>query len=872
MDGKYGDRMLLAEANQWPEDAVAYFGEGRGDECHMAFHFPLMPRLFMALRMEDRTPIVDILEQTPPIPETSQWALFLRNHDELTLEMVTDEERDYMYRTYAHQNRARINLGIRRRLAPLLGNDRRRIELMHALLLSLPGTPVMYYGDEIGMGENIYLGDRDGVRTPMQWSSDKNAGFSRANPQALYLPIIHDPEYHYQAVNVEAQLRNPHSLLWWVRRLLALRKRWRALGEGACEFLHPENHTILSYLLRFNGETLLMVANLSRFVQPVELDLREFAGGRPMELFGRMDFPPIGESPYFLTLSPHSFFLFALESGGADQESVPGERVSFDGDWLALLDKGRLLFEPRLAAWLGTRSWFQTRGRRIKHATARVVARMPADHGEMALTVVQVDYVKGDSEFYHLPLGFARSGAAEEIALHHPAGILAELEASAAGGEHGVIFDAAQDPSFARALLGLLAGRRPLKGAAGDLITPRRAAAFRQVAPRGTEQDPVEIRDGRHHTMLFFGERVACKLFRRLHPGRNPDHELGEFLTVRGFAHAPKTAGALELASSDGETFTLAVANKSLAQDRRGWDFMLEALSRYYEGALAVMTDGHPAPPCPFAPGAADGLEIPEAVEDLIGSPLDWMRLLGERTADLHLALSAEKEDPRFAPEPFTPHYLRGLFQSMRNDTVRALRAMAKLAPELPRESAGPVRALLSKEQEIIARYRPLHDPGVPGHRIRCHGFLTLRQVRYTGRDFLFTDFEGAPWAPTSERSIKHSPFRDVSSMMRSFHYAAWEGLSHQVRHGALEPDNRANLEPWAALWQQATQLAFLVAYLERMKAAGDLPQSAQELRVMLPAYLLHEMFREASSHLSGRLELLRLPVESALNLLKDGA
>ena len=233
VDEKYQDRMLLAEANQWPEDAVAYFGQGRGDECHMAFHFPLMPRLFMAVRMEDRTPIVDILEQTPPIPETSQWALFLRNHDELTLEMVTDEERDYMYRMYAHVHQARLNLGIRRRLAPLLGNDRKRIELLNGLLLSLPGTPVLYYGDEIGMGDNIYLGDRNGVRTPMQWSADRNAGFSRANPQRLYLPITLDPEYHYEAVNVEAQLRNPHSLLWWMRRVLALRKTLARAGRGA---------------------------------------------------------------------------------------------------------------------------------------------------------------------------------------------------------------------------------------------------------------------------------------------------------------------------------------------------------------------------------------------------------------------------------------------------------------------------------------------------------------------------------------------------------------------------------------------------------------------------------------------------------------
>ena len=290
MDERYPGRMLLAEANQWPEDAAEYFGDG--DECHMAFHFPLMPRLFMAIQMEDRFPIIDILQQTPEIPEGCQWALFLRNHDELTLEMVTDEERDYMYRMYAHEREARINLGIRRRLAPLLGNDRSKIELMNGLLLSLPGTPVIYYGDEIGMGDNIYLGDRDGVRTPMQWSGDRNAGFSRANPQRLYLPPIIDPEFHYETVNVETQANNSGSLLWWMRRMLALRKRYEVFGRGTLEFLHPENRRVLAYLRRGDGRSVLIVANLSRFPQYVELDLSQFRGSVPVELVGQTALPP----------------------------------------------------------------------------------------------------------------------------------------------------------------------------------------------------------------------------------------------------------------------------------------------------------------------------------------------------------------------------------------------------------------------------------------------------------------------------------------------------------------------------------------------------------------------------------------------------
>src|SRR6187397_1877227 len=292
LDAAYPNRMLLAEANQWPADVRPYFGEG--DECHMAFHFPLMPRMFMAVRQEDRHPIVEILRQTPEIPENCQWAMFLRNHDELTLEMVTDEERDYMYQAYAADPQMRINVGIRRRLAPLLENSRRRIELMNALLFSMPGTPVIYYGDEIGMGDNIYLGDRNGVRTPMQWSTDRNAGFSQANPQRLFLPIIIDPENHYEAVNVEAQQQNLSSILWWTKRLITLRRRFHAFGHGSTEFLYPNNRRVLVFIRRLKDEVILTVANLSRFVQCVEIDLSAFKGKVPVELFGQTEFPPIG--------------------------------------------------------------------------------------------------------------------------------------------------------------------------------------------------------------------------------------------------------------------------------------------------------------------------------------------------------------------------------------------------------------------------------------------------------------------------------------------------------------------------------------------------------------------------------------------------
>lgn len=312
VDERWENRVFLAEANQWPDDVRPYFGDG--DECHMAYHFPVMPRMYIALRKEERRPIVDIIEQTPPIPETCQWCTFLRNHDELTLEMVTDDERDYLYNEYARDPRMRINIGIRRRLAPLLDNSRRRIELMNALLYSLPGTPILYYGDEIGMGDNIYLGDRDAVRTPMQWSSDRNAGFSRCDPQALHLPIVRDPLYPYEAVNVETQERLPTSLLWWTKRATAVRKEYPVFGRGGLRFLHPENEAILAFLREDADSCILVIANLSRFVQATNVDLAEFAGQQPVDLFGRVVFPTITEQPYQFTFGPHTFFWFELKT------------------------------------------------------------------------------------------------------------------------------------------------------------------------------------------------------------------------------------------------------------------------------------------------------------------------------------------------------------------------------------------------------------------------------------------------------------------------------------------------------------------------------------------------------------------------------
>jgi maltose alpha-D-glucosyltransferase/alpha-amylase len=459
VDQKFRNRMLLAEANQWPEDAVAYFGDA--DECHMAFHFPIMPRLFMALHMEDRYPVVDILDQTPVIAEAAQWALFLRNHDELTLEMVTDEERDYMYRVYAHDPQARINLGIRRRLAPLLGNDRRRIELMNGLLFSLPGTPVLYYGDEIGMGDNFYLGDRNGVRTPMQWSGDRNAGFSRANPQRLYLPVVIDPEYHYETVNVEAQQQNPHSLLWWTKRLIALRKRYKAFGRGSLEFLHPSNRKVLAFLREYGDERILVVANLSRFVQYVELDLAKYRDMMAVELFGGTDFPTIGELPYLLTLSAHAFYWFALVPARREEihiTATPDELpvIEAAGSWEGVLARENgAAFEQALPRFLRHQRWFGGKARRVKEVQLRDAIPIRSDETIPAILVLAaVEYTEGNPERYAIPVAFAGGERARWLEDHALGAVIARLQLTVKGETtEGVIYDAVGDPELGEAFL-----------------------------------------------------------------------------------------------------------------------------------------------------------------------------------------------------------------------------------------------------------------------------------------------------------------------------------------------------------------------------------------------------------------------------------
>jgi len=881
IDQRFTDRMLLAEANQWPEDAVTYFG--KGDECHMAFHFPLMPRLFMASRLEERFPIIEILQQTPAIPETCQWAIFLRNHDELTLEMVTDEERDYMYRVYANDPQMRINLGIRRRLAPLLWNNRRKIELLNGLLLSMPGTPVIYYGDEIGMGDNVYLGDRNSVRTPMQWSADRNAGFSRANPQKLFLPVIIDPEHHYEATNVEAQQNNPSSMLWWMKRLIALRRRYKAFSRGAVEFLQPENRKVLVFFRRYREETLLVVANLSRFTQCAELDLSAWKGFVPVELFGQTPFPTIGALPYFLTMGPHTFYWFALQPAQVEASPVAAPRAEVPvlevaGRWDALFDAhtpGRHEFERLLPIYLKAQRWFGGKARTIR--VCRVSESIPIG-ATACLLLLQVDYVEGESETYLLPLVFLDQTEAETAQDGRRPLARLRLQGRSQVTE-GILCEAMGDRAVAKLLLEAIARRRTFKGRAGELIAAPTRAFSKELGATYKSLEPSLLGAEQSNTSVNFGGQVILKLFRRLEQGVNPDAEIGRFLTEeRRFGHTSPMLGSLDYRGrSARDTMTVAALQTFVPNEGDAWQFTLEGLSEYYERVLAKRHDVSAAPSVTSSLVALSVAPPPPLATELIGTSLLAAQLLGGRTAELHLALG-EGRGPAFAPEPFSAHYQRSLYQSMQGSAVQALALLRKRVKSLPESARADAQTALELEGDIRKRFQAIVGKKITAMRIRCHGDFHLGQVLYTGKDFIIIDFEGEPARSLSERRIKCSALRDVAGMLRSFHYAAYSALLEPGTTTAatmmrtLRPETVASIEPWSQCWYQWVSAAFLRAYRSIAADAVFLPRTDEELELLLNLYLLEKAIYELSYELNNRPDRVRIPLKGILEVMEVGA
>jgi maltose alpha-D-glucosyltransferase / alpha-amylase len=875
INARYPNRLLLAEANQWPEDAVAYFGGGDGDECNMAFHFPVMPRLYMALQMEDRRPIVDILEQTPPIPATAQWAMFLRNHDELTLEMVTDEERDYMYRAYASDPQTRINLGIRRRLAPLLQKDRRTIELLNALLFSLPGTPVLYYGDEIGMGDNVYLGDRDSVRTPMQWSADRNAGFSRANPQQLYLPVIIDPQYHYETINVEAQRSSPSSLWWWMHRLIALRTRHRVFGRGDLEFLHPENPKVLAFIRSMRGEDgdeedILVIANLSRYAQAVELDLSSRAGATPVELFGNTPFAAIGEFPYYLTLAPYGFYWFRLTPKPVEpvrarpradlpMVTLPATAGRVDG-------RSRVGLERALTEWMPRRRWFAGKSRAIRSLSVEDSIELTDGQGgwPAELLLVSVEYAQGEPELYSVPVCVVSGDDADGVRSERPDLVIARVKRreNQAGSGPALLVDALAEPAVTVSLAQIAVRPRPRRGARGE-VRGASTPSLRQLVRSG-KLDVSMLGGEQSNTSVLIGDRAILKLYRRLAEGVSPDLEVGRHLQGR-FDSSPSLLGSVEYQRRRGEPITLAVVHDFVPNEGDAWSYALDRLTGYYERVLARPESLDPADFSTDLYGPV--VEASPLVHDLFGPFFASAELLGRRTAEMHMAL-ASGDDAAFAPEPFTRLYQRSLYQSILNEVRATLRALRGRRASLPPELEG----LLDDhfERRIFTRLEQLRSRRIDTVRTRVHGDYHLGQVLWNGADFVVIDFEGEPDRSVGQRRLKRPPVRDVAGMLRSFDYAAQVGLRQLVELG-LVPDFATAAErlgDWGRLWTAWVGRRFLDGYLATAAGEPFIPDEEDDRRLLLDLFLLEKACYEVRYELDHRPDWVAIPLHSLADLV----
>jgi maltose alpha-D-glucosyltransferase/alpha-amylase len=860
LDGRYPDRMLLAEANQWPADVRPYFGDG--DECHMAFNFPLMPRMFMAVRQENGHPIVEILRQTPDIPESCQWAMFLRNHDELTLEMVTDEERDYMYQAYAADPQMRINVGIRRRLAPLMENSRRRIELLNSLLLSLPGTPIIYYGDEIGMGDNIYLGDRNGVRTPMQWTGDRNAGFSRADPARLFAPPIMDPVYGYQGLNVEAQERSPFSLLNWMKRMIGLRKQFHVFGRGAIEFLPSQNRKVLAYVRTHEDTIVLCLANLARSVQPVELDLSRFKGLVPVEMLGLTEFPRIGELPYFLTLGGYAFYWFRLQQAAAPisarvPSEVPAEVTEapalFMGvAWDTLLDGNvRTLIErDLLVPFLQRQRWFGAKARPVRAARFVDWGLLRRAPQPLFFTVVEVEFVDGGRDRYSLPLTICSQ--ADTQALRERAGHA--VVANITGARKGVLFDAWLDDRFARTLLEAVARGEHIRTRLG-LIRAMHTTRFADI--RGTEDlAPRRLAAEQSNTSIVFGDRLIVKLFRRLEPGVNPDFEIGRHLTERvGFKRVPAVLGAFEHAGIAETPTTLAMMQELVESQADGWTHATDEIRRFYD---AVQSRTPPAQNhSMFDYARLASLEPPAIARELIGGYLDTAERLGRRTGEMHTALASDASDRAFAPEPFTTEDLNAI------RTAAAAEAQHAFAALEAQPTLGP--ELLARRQEILDRIHRGSALEFTASKIRIHGDFHLGQVLWAEGDFYILDFEGEPVKPIDARRAKASPLKDVAGMLRSYSYAAHAAL---FAYTTARPDAFEQLQKWAQVWETWTAGAFLRGYFATTQEALFVPHNEAQRDELLGLFVLEKALYELNYELNNRPDWLRIPIFGIRRLL----
>ncbi|MET0534209.1 MAG: alpha-glucosidase C-terminal domain-containing protein, partial [Steroidobacter sp.] len=851
LDAKYPDRFFLAEVNQWPEDVREYFGDG--DECHVAYNFPLMPRIFMSVALEDRYPIAEIIRQTPDIPENCQWAIFLRNHDELTLEMVTGRERDYMYKMYAAEPRMRVNVGIRRRLAPLLGNDVDTIKLMNSLLLSMPGSPIIYYGDEIGMGDNIYIGDRNGVRTPMQWSIDRNAGFSRTDPQRLYLPVIMDPIYGYQSVNVEAQSRDPSSLLNWTRRMLAVRRQFQCFGRGSLEFVRPQNRKIIAYVRSCGSEMILCVANLSRTAQAVELDLSKYKGRVPVEMLGRNSFPPIGDLPYFLTLPGHGFFWLLL-SDSAQPPTWHIERLPAAELPVLVLTEGLATFLPDaskptngvltrrtqqqlenevLPEFIGARGWFLRPKGEI--ASARLGPRSLWRHEQRPYLLSFVDLDGGGAKRrYFLPLTIGWEDGKDSV-LKTAEWTVAKVREHARA---GVLIDAFADPIFCLGLVQCMAHHSFVPFAGGALrfeahapLPPLPVADLHNVRHVGAEPT---------NTNVVIDEVLFLKGYRSAEPGPNPDLEMTRFLSAAGFKAVAPVIGDVVW---DGEEPTLLASLFAYVGNQGDvWTYTLNHLERHLASISTHDSPAHEQPHQLFT---------------------TQMQTLGRRIGEMH-ALLASSNDVTFAPEPIRPQDQSGWYSAVQFDIDATLKLLQQRLPSLSEALRSRGDALIAARERLFTLIRELTAEPIHGKRTRVHGNLHLAKILVVADDFLLTGFEGDTLLPLAERRRKESPLHDVASVLVSFHYARSAALEHAI---AGRPELRERLVPEVSQWLLLSTRSFMQGYKRGLGDSRSVPGDDTSVDRLLKLFMVMRSTYALRHELTRRPEMIGAAVDSVLAL-----
>jgi len=869
VDSKYKGKLLLAEANMWPEDSASYFGDG--DECHMNYHFPLMPRMFMSLKMEDRYPLTDIFDQTPAIPENCQWAMFLRNHDELTLEMVTDEERDYMYRMYTKDPLARINLGIRHRLAPLLDNNRKKIELMNTLLFSLPGTPVIYYGDEIGMGDNYYLGDRDGVRTPMQWSSDRNAGFSNSNPHKLYLPLVIDPEYSYESVNVETQQKNLSSLLWWNKRVIAMRKRYQAFSRGDIKFLNASNPKVLAFTRTYKDEVILVLVNLSRFSQAVEIELSEYNNFTPIEVFSQNKFPDVKETPYLFTLGPHGYFWFSLEKEEATVDEIDLPLYDeFEIDNWDAIEKGKFnktLTERILPEYLKTCRWFGGKARIIQRILIQDILPLQTEQGGAAIFIIEVNYTEELPEIYQLPLTLAYVEGDKKFSDITPKAIVASMKI---GGSNAILFDAVYDDCFRKSIFSMIARKKRFKYDSGELYSVVNKDFEPSLKSTLNHFSSKVLSAEQSNTSILFENKFFFKFYRKLDRVINPDLEISRFLTEKAkFPHTPKYVASVEHYSNRPNTqpLVLGMMQEAVANQGDAWQYMLETLEGYFERVLEETTSHELQIQLEkFEESSED--KLPESLLNLIGGPyVERINLLGQRTGELHLALASQPNEKDFDSEGFSLHYQRSLFSSLQSLVRSAFDSLKKNLKNLPEEIREEAEEIMNMKSEILQVLKKIFSKKITTMKIRIHGDYHLGQVLFTGKEFLIIDFEGEPARSFSERRLRRSPLRDVAGMMRSFHYAAYSVLLQN--NNSIRQEDSERLEQWGEFWYHFVSKYYLKTYLKKVNGADFIPEDKESFDILLETFLLEKAIYELKYELNNRPSWVIIPLRGIKSIMK---